>query len=172
MSAKVVIGLIAFLVAGLGYTLYGVLEAPAAKVGAVAPSFEIKDRNGRVYTARDFGGKLLILNFWATWCPPCVEETPRLSRLQEILAKDGVVILAVSIDKKEETYKKFVDRFQVKFATAWDPDARISASFGTYRFPESYVINREGKVVATYTDGEPDGTWLAPHVIDSLKGML
>jgi peroxiredoxin len=172
MPTKALLGLIACLVAALGYTIYDTLEAPPAQVGAAAPGFEIKDRNGRVYTPRDFGGKLLILNFWATWCPPCVDETPRLSRLQEILAKDGVVVLAVSIDKKEETYTKFVDRFQVKFATAWDPDARISASFGTFRFPETYVINREGKVVATYTEGEPEGTWLAPHVIDSIRGML
>ncbi|MBY0372948.1 MAG: TlpA family protein disulfide reductase [Bryobacteraceae bacterium] len=171
LSPKLTLALVAILLGGLGFVIYDTLQEPNIKVGDAAPDFSIKGENGKVYTARDFGGKLLILNFWATWCPPCISETPRLTQLQNDLRKDGVVILGVSVDKNEKAYKQFIARLKVGFATAHDPEARISASYGTFKFPETYVINSQGKVVAKFI-GEPDDTWLAPRVLDSLRSMI
>jgi cytochrome c biogenesis protein CcmG/thiol:disulfide interchange protein DsbE len=162
--------LIVILLMGLGFVIYDTLREHVTQVGDTAPAFEVTATNGKSLTRDDFGGKILMLNFWATWCPPCIEETPRLNALQEELAKDGVVVLGISVDKSDKAYKKFIDRMKVKFPTAHDPEARISARYGTFKFPETYIINSAGKVLAKY-EGEPAGTWLDPKVIEQIRAM-
>src|SRR5580693_8056269 len=80
-------------------TLYHSLRENAVKAGDRAPDFSIQADNGKTITARDFGGKLLLVNFWATWCPPCISEVPALNQLQRALGPDGVVILGISEDE-------------------------------------------------------------------------
>ena len=171
LNPKAVAAAICILLASLGFVIYDTLQEPNVKVGDPAPDFSIKTEKGKIVTARDFGGKLLILNFWATWCPPCISETPRLTQLQNQLGKEGVVVVGISVDKNEKAYKQFLTRLRVGFETAHDPEARISASYGTFKFPETYVINSKGKIVAKYI-GEPDDTWLAPRVLDELRKMI
>ena len=164
------LALILILLMGLGFVIYDTLRERVTLVGDTAPDFEVTSESGKKLTRADFGGKILMLNFWATWCPPCIEETPRLNALQEELAKDGVVVLGISVDKNEKPYKKFIERMRVKFATSRDAEARISASYGTFKFPETYIINSAGKVLAKY-EGEPAGTWLDPKVLDQIRAM-
>ena len=164
------IGLMAVLCAGLIWTVYDTLQERVVNAGDAAPSFTIKDRNGKEYTERDFGGKVLVLNFWATWCPPCVEETPSLVALAEDVKKDGIVVLGVSIDRNEEAYKKFTSRMRMTYATALDRDARISASYGTVKFPETYVI-KDGKVLEKIIS-MPEGSWTDATLIARLKRYL
>src|SRR5437879_5846831 len=90
------------------YVLFVSLHEHIVEVGDTAPDFSIQADNGRTISARDFGGKLLVLNFWATWCPPCIEEIPSLDRFQRTLANSGVVVLGVSVDKDEKIYKRFL----------------------------------------------------------------
>lgn len=116
-------------------------------VGDTAPNFSIRTDNGLTISPASFGGRLLVLNFWATWCPPCIEEMPSLDQMQKQLKDAGVVVLGISVDEDEAAYKNFLARTRVSFLTARDPAAQISSLYGTYRYPETYVINREGKVV-------------------------
>src|SRR4051812_15912010 len=88
--------------------IYMPLHETLVQVGDTAPDFKITADNGRTYTRADFGGKLLILNFWATWCPPCREELPSLDALQRALGPKGLVVLAVSVDKDEKLYRDFL----------------------------------------------------------------
>ena len=164
------LALILILLMGLGFVFYDTLREKVTQVGDMAPDFEVTTEGGKKLTRADFGGKILMLNFWATWCPPCIEETPRLNMLQEEMAKDGVVILGISVDKNEKPYKKFLERMRVKFATSRDAEARISASYGTFKFPETYIINASGKVLAKY-EGEPSSTWLDPKVMEQIRSM-
>jgi cytochrome c biogenesis protein CcmG, thiol:disulfide interchange protein DsbE len=164
------IGLMALLCVGLIWTVYDTLKETTVNAGDPAPSFSIKDEKGRVYTERDFGGKILVLNFWATWCPPCVEETPSLVALSEEVKKDGIVVLGVSIDKNEKSYKRFVDRMRMSYPTAHDREARISASYGTFKFPETYVI-KDGKVLEKIIS-MPEGTWVDPQLVARLRKHL
>src|ERR1700758_5024769 len=101
--------------------VYFALHDNVVKVGDKAPEFSIKADNGQTITARDFGGKLLILNFWATWCPPCVDEVPSLNQLQAALKSQGVVVLGVSEDESPQAYQTFLDRFHVSYLTARQP---------------------------------------------------
>src|ERR1700689_3520092 len=82
--------------------LYLSLHDNVVKAGDTAPAFSIQTDTGKTVTARDFGGKLLILNFWATWCAPCVQEVPSLDQLERQLGQRGLVVLGVSVDKDEK----------------------------------------------------------------------
>jgi len=156
--------------AGLVYAVHDALREVTVNAGDAAPSFSIKGADGRTYTDRDFGGKVLVLNFWATWCPPCIEETPSLVALSEEVKKDGIVVLGVSIDKNEAAYKKFAQRMRISYPLAHDAEARISASYGTFKFPETYVI-KDGKVLEKIIS-MPDGTWVDPALVGRLRRYL
>lgn len=123
------------------------LREKVVQVGDKAPDFQITTDSGRRITRSDFGGRLLVLNFWATWCPPCIEELPSLNELQKQMASNGVVVLGVSVDKDERAYREFLSRTKVSFLTARDPEAKISSTYGTFKFPETYVIDARGRVV-------------------------
>jgi cytochrome c biogenesis protein CcmG/thiol:disulfide interchange protein DsbE len=148
--------LVSFL--ALGYLFYESTLVRIITVGDTAPDFQVRTENGMSITPTQFGGKVLILNFWATWCPPCIEEIPSLEALHKMFKDSGVVVLGVSVDKNEAKYKNFLKRFNVTFATSRDPEAKIPVSYGTWRYPETYVINQQGKVVqkiisnANFTD--------------------
>src|ERR1700728_1422980 len=109
-------GIAAMLCAFVG-VLYLSLHDNSVKAGDKAPDFSIKADNGKTITARDFGGKLLILNFWASWCPPCVDEAPSLTPLATVLGPSGLVVLGVSEDEDPKAYKAFIDRFRVQYLT-------------------------------------------------------
>ena len=138
-------------------------------VGDSAPDFSIKADNGRTITAAQFGGKLLVLNFWATWCPPCVSETPSLSRFAAGMANQGVVVLAISVDKDEKVYRDFLARTHPAFLTARDPEAKINADYGTFKYPETYVINAQGKVVRKFISDQP---WDSENMVKDIQSLL
>jgi len=161
--------LIGALLCTLIYVSAGTLEQRIVDVGDKAPVFTITADNGKTITRSDFGGKLLVLNFWATWCPPCIQELPSLNEFQERLRAKGVVVLGVSLDKNESTYKQFVQRAKITFVTAREPEANISSSYGTFKYPETYVINADGKVVAKFIGPE---NWMDPKVIERIESLL
>ncbi|HSM76543.1 MAG TPA: TlpA disulfide reductase family protein [Bryobacteraceae bacterium] len=140
-------GLLAVLVTALGWVIVSTIHEHVVVVGDSAPNFRITSDQGRTISPKDFGGKVLVLNFWASWCPPCVEEVPSLNRFARETASSGVVVLGVSIDKNPQLYKQFRDRFHLDFQTFRDPDENISASYGTFKIPETYIIDRNAKVV-------------------------
>ncbi len=160
---------IAVMAIGLVWVVSGVLEAHVVKAGDMAPDFRIVTDSGRTVTRADFGGKLLVLNFWASWCPPCVEETPSLNAFQQQLKSDGVVVLAVSIDANEKLYKQFIERYKVQFNTARDPEGNISASYGTFQIPESYIIDTTGHVREKVISNT---NWMDPEFIARVKSLL
>ena len=146
-----ILALLAVLVGVLVTTLHERIVV----VGDSAPDFSITTDSGRTMSAANFGCKLLILNFWATWCPPCVDEFPSLNRMAAGLAGSGVVVLAVSVDKDEKAYRTFLERNRPSMLTARDPQVKISADYGTFRYPETYIIDSQGKVVRKYINSQP-----------------
>jgi cytochrome c biogenesis protein CcmG, thiol:disulfide interchange protein DsbE len=144
---RILQGGILVLVAGLIGVLYSTLHERIVNVGDTAPNFSIATSNGHTISAADFGGKLLVLNFWATWCPPCVEEMPSLNELAQRFQSKGLVVLGVSVDKDENAYRQFLTRMRIGFPTARDPEQKINQDYGTVQYPETYIINAQGKVV-------------------------
>src|SRR5579862_5559768 len=91
-------------------TLYLSLHDNVVKAGDKAPAFSIRTDTGKTVTAKDFGGKLLLVNFWATWCPPCVDEIPALNEMSRRLGPQRLVVVAISQDADENAYKQFLAR--------------------------------------------------------------
>ena len=151
------------------YVLFVSMYEHVVVVGDSAPDFSITADNGRTVSAGNFGGKLLVLNFWATWCPPCINEIPSLDQFQKLFASSGVVVLGVSVDKDEQVYKRFLSHAKVSFMTARDPGNKINAEYGTFKFPETYLINSDGKVVMKVIN-ETD--WTDPKMLDYVKSLL
>ena len=144
------------------------LRDTSAKEGGAAPRFAITTDQGRRITPEQFGGKVLVLNFWASWCPPCVQEIPSLDQFQKRFAKDGVVVVAVSIDKNPDKYRAFLHRIPVSFETARDPSANVSSEYGTYQIPETYII-KDGRVLRKFANGED---WTSDDIVQYVHGIL
>ncbi len=140
----------------------------SAKEGAKAPNFSFVTDQGVHVSPTAFGGKVLVLNFWASWCQPCIQEIPSLDQFQREFAKSGVVVVAVSVDKNDQKYRSFLKRIPVSFETVRDPNADVSAQYGTYRYPETYVI-KDGKVLKKFIGGED---WTDPSMTQYVKGLL
>ncbi len=153
----------------LVYAIYSPLYETVVQVGDKAPDFKIQADNGRKYTQADFGGKLLVLNFWATWCPPCREELPSLDALQRTLGPKGLVVLAVSVDKDEKLYRDFLAVNKVAITTARDPSQDINRRYGTVQFPESYIIDRNGRVVEKIISST---NWMDERMVTHVQSLL
>ncbi len=145
------------------------LRERLVNVGDTAPQFAITSDRGTKLSRTDFGGKLLVLNFWATWCPPCVNELPSLNAMARALAAKGIVVVGISIDQDEKAYKAFTQRFKLSFETARDPEANISSEYGTFKIPETYVITPDGKVVEKFIS---DRDWMDPALLKRLEGYV
>lgn len=138
-----------------------------AGIGRVAPNFTIQDADRKI-TLSDLHGKVVVLNFWATWCPPCVEEMPSLVQMQQRLKDKGVEVLAVSVDVDEAKYYKFLKDYRVDLLTVRDPDHKSSDLYESFKFPETYVIDRGGIVRRRFI-GAVD--WGQPEVVDFLSKL-
>ncbi len=156
--------LVAFTVT-VGFTI----EDHTIGVGDYAPDFSIQTSSGLSISPTQFGGKVLVLNFWATWCPPCLEEMPSLSAFQQAMKDSGVVVMGISVDEDEAAYRRILEREQVSFLTARDPAAAISDSFGTYRYPETYVIDATGKVVQKIVG---PANWTDDRMMGYIRSLL
>jgi len=165
---KVLIGILgALTLTFLGLIVIS-LRDTSAKEGGEAPTFSITTDQGKQITPQSFGGKVLVLNFWATWCAPCVQEIPSLSVFQQKYADKGVVVVAISVDKNPEKYATFLKRLPVAFSTARDPAADISAQYGTFQYPETYLI-KDGKVMRKYANAED---WTNDRITHFVEGLL
>ena len=144
------------------------LRDTSAKEGGRAPDFSIQTDQGRQVTATSFGGKVLVLNFWATWCAPCVEEIPSLDQFQKQFAQSGVVVVAVSVDTNAQKYRSFLSRIPVSFETARDPKADISAEYGTFQYPETYII-KDGRIARKFISNQ---NWTSDDIKQYVASLL
>ncbi len=159
---------IAVCLAVLAWAIWDTFPERIVVVGDTAPEFSITADNGRTITRSNFGGKLLVLNFWATWCLPCVEEIPSLDQFQKAFA-GNVTVLGISVDQNQAAYRNFLGKTRPAFLTARDPSAKISSDYGTYKYPETYIINSEGKVVEKIIGPT---TWTDPNMVARVKALL
>ncbi len=135
------------------------------RIGSAAPNFTITDSE-RTVSLSQFHGKPVLLNFWASWCPPCIEETPSLVELQKLVGPN-VTIVAVSEDSDDAAYKQFVHDHQVDLLTVRD-NQRTNELYGTFKYPETFVIDRQGKILRKFI-GATD--WTNPEIVDYLKKL-
>jgi peroxiredoxin len=137
------------------------------RIGTAAPDFTLQDADRKVILS-EFRGKVVVLNFWATWCGPCVEEMPSLVQLQQRFKNKGVTVLGVSIDVDGDAYHKFLKDYKIDFLTVRDPDQKASNVYGSFKWPETYIIDREGIVRRKFIGAVE---WSQPEIVDFLSKL-
>ena len=137
------------------------------RIGTVAPDFTVQDADHKVSLA-DFRGKIVVLNFWATWCPPCVEEMPSLVQLQERFKNKGLTVLGISVDVDGDAYHKFLKHYKIDVPTVRDSDQKTSNLYGSFKWPETYIIDRNGIVRRKFIGAVE---WSQPEIVDFLNKL-
>lgn len=138
--------------------------------GQKAPDFTLKDINGNSVSLSSFKGHVILLNFWATWCPPCRAEIPSLNKLNDILKKKGLVILTVSTDRSVVDVKDFLKKTPVNFTVLVDYNLNVSKSlYKVFMMPTTFLIDKRGVIVEKYF-GEQD--WTEPEIIKEIEALL
>ena len=139
-------------------------------IGQKAPDFRLKDINGKEVSLSSFKGKVVLLNFWATWCPPCKAEMPSMNKLYEKLKSRGFVVIAVSTDKRPDEPKDFIANNPVGFPVLLDNDLKVSRnSYKTFMLPTTFLIDRKGVIAEKYF-GEQE--WMEPEIIKEIEALL
>ena len=116
--------------------------------GVEAPDFELDFLDGERRALSSYRGKVVFLNFWATWCPPCRQEMPSMQELYQRYSNAGLVVIAVDLQESVETVRNFVNDFKLTFPVALDSNGRVAAMYGARSIPTTYIIDRNGMVLA------------------------
>jgi cytochrome c biogenesis protein CcmG/thiol:disulfide interchange protein DsbE len=148
-------------------------QRPVA-IGESAPDFSLPSVSGSAsgpggsVRLADYRGRVLVLNFWATWCPPCVEETPSLEAFSEKAKSLGVVVLGASVDEDPTALVAFISKYHLTYPIARDPSRALATRYGTLQFPETYIIDRHGRLaekIISNTD------WNDPRMLDFVREL-
>ena len=146
---------------------------PEPKEGA-AIDFTVQDMDGNEVRLSDFAGKFVVLNFWATWCEPCITEWPQVSTLADRLAdRDDIVVLAISIDEDPSAIMPFLQRMSLadtKVHVLWDPEQTLHTQFGTTKIPDTYFVDERGQLVSVFVNVREWGNSDALVCLDSVVG--
>ncbi len=139
------------------------------KLGELAPAFTLHKDDGKPLNLADYRGKIVVLNFWATWCPPCIDEMPSLNNFAERYAGKGVEVVGVSVDEDPDAYKSFLAKNKISFLTLRNPSRTVSESYGTYKLPESFIISRDGHLMQKVIGA---ANWTDPKMISYIDGLV
>ncbi|MBK5930861.1 TlpA family protein disulfide reductase [Halochromatium salexigens] len=145
-----------------GAQLTPVSEAP------MAPDFELSGPNAEVYRLEDFQGKPLIVNFWATWCPPCRAEMPSMQRAWEQVESEGIAIIAINVGEDSEAVKAFLEQVPVDFPLPLDTDSAVTQRWPLRGLPTTFVVAPDGRLVYKAT-GERE--WDDPALLDQVRAL-
>jgi thiol-disulfide isomerase/thioredoxin len=157
MSRRVLCGVagvaLAFLVTACGST-----SGPGAKPGQPqpAPEFALKDLSGKTVRLSDSAGRVRLIDFWATWCPPCREAIPHLNELHADYEKDGLSIIGISMDDDaDELVPPFVEKYRIHYTMLVGNEAVAEAFGGVFGLPTTILVDRSGNVAETWVGGIP-----------------
>lgn len=133
-----------------------------------APGFTLKDITGTEKTLSALRGTVVMINFWATWCPPCKEEMPSLNTLYARMKPKGFEILAVSADNTLATVEKYIEDRDFDFQILWDEDKRVMRAYKVFSLPTTFLIDRNGVIVRIFM-GAYD--WTDPEIISQIDKL-
>lgn len=135
------------------------------------PDFTMQEFGREPISLSQFRGKIVIVNFWASWCEPCVTEFPSLQKLVAHF-KDDIVMIAISGDYEESDIKTFIKAFKVSdpnIHITWDKDQEVAKKFGTFKLPESYLIGRKGELIRKVSGVD---NWYSPEAISFFETLV
>ncbi len=145
----------------LAFILAALLSAAPARVSALAtgappPDFTVTDMTGAEVTLSKLKGSVVLLDFWATWCPPCRDEVPRLISIQERFGSRKFVLISVSLDRDPQAARRFVAEKRMEWVHVVDSQAarELAEKYGVRYIPSTFVIDRQGKLAAAQLRGD------------------
>jgi peroxiredoxin len=156
------------IVGGAIFLAWRLRQPRPVDIGERAPDFTLPALTQGPLSLHDFGRQVVVLNFWATWCPPCVEETPGLEKFAEQMRHQGVTVMGVSVDQDGAALQAFVAEQHLSFPILRDPNQSVANRYGTFKFPESYIIDQDGRV-AEKLIGPVD--WQDPRIITFVQEL-
>lgn len=142
---------------------------PILKVGGVAPSLDLQDLNGKSHRLEDYRGKVVLINFWASWCPPCLIEMPSLVSVYKQFKDKGFEILAVNLDENEKPVHDFLESLHIPFKVFLDPKGIAAQTYLVYGLPYTVLLDREGKVQFKVFGGHD---WDRGEPFEKIKSLL
>lgn len=132
------------------------------------PLIELESADGKMISTEDYKGKIVFLNFWATWCPPCRMEMPSMETLYKELEQENFVILAISVGEDPASVTEFLRENPHTFPVALNPDNRFGSMFAGRGIPTTYILNKEGKAIAGIIGARE---WDDPQTIDFFRSL-
>jgi peroxiredoxin len=139
--------------------------APSPWRGGPTPPLTLKDLDGREVRLDAYRGRTVIVNFWATWCAPCVEEMPSLRRLRDKYAAQGLEVLAVNFQENAQRIRPFLDRYNLDFTALRDHDGSASQQWGVTVYPSTFVVAPDGRIAFVVVgEAEWDRTPIEPRI--------
>jgi len=131
--------------------------------------FTLEMLSGGIASLSDFKGRVVILNFWATWCPPCRAEMPSMEKLYQRFSEQGLEILAVDIGESKSTVSRFIMNNKYTFPVLLDADNKVSNAYGIEAIPTSFILDRDGKIIARVVGSI---SWDTPQAIAAFDALL
>ncbi len=144
--------------------------SPNNLVGKKAVEFTLPDVSGGEVALQSFRGKVVLLNFWATWCGPCREELPELDRVQEKFRKRGFTVVAVTVDNEVENIRGFLKKYDLKLQALWDRRKKVVDAYAVEKMPSSYLIDRSGVIRFIHRGYSPEELKRIEAEIDEMLG--
>lgn len=134
-----------------------------------APNFVLSDIHNKILNLKDKRGKVVLLNFWASWCPPCVKEIPSMNRLAESFDSDQFEIVSVNFKESPEKIGEFLKQVQVDFPVLIDLDGKVSAAYEIFAFPSSFILDAKGQLRYSVNAAIE---WDEPEVRETIKSLM
>ncbi len=146
-------------------------SAPGGVLNQLAPDFTLADMQGNQVTLSQFRGKVVLLNFWATWCPPCREEMPSMEQLHQRYKDQGLVMLAVNVEEDGyQAVSRFLEGKNYTFPILLDRENNVQNAYKVFRFPETFVIDKNGIIVEKLIGGRDWMSGKAYALVNFLMG--
>jgi len=147
--------------------------SPGPHRGDLAPDFFLPALDGRVQKLSNYRGRVVLVNLWATWCPPCIEEMPLLNEIVRRYEQRGLVVIGIAADEERELVERFVQEHPLQFEVLLDPQGAVGTEYGITGYPETFLIDREGRLVAKIVGPLPSlGDQPTPDLLKTIDEAL